>query len=218
MILYATQKQFRDRSGGVSNGLDPAYEDFFRELVGKESPLKFIRVPNKVKQARIDYATLRPGLVVLTGGNSCNPASFGSDATINDLAPERDEVEDFLIDACVQDRIPILGICRGFQFINIHFKGRLSYSIENHPPAKPHLCKCDNREYMINSFHNHGVKRQELSPQLNELAIASGTDIIEAYGSGMGGGILGVQWHPEREGTEPTLFAQLFGRLIARGF
>lgn len=131
--------------------------------------------------------------VLIPGGNN-----------IGDV-PERDEFEFKLIDTCFKNDIPLIGICKGMQMINVYLNGSLK-EVEDHWQedilAKSvhnvninegiFLDKFVKREIPVNSFHKlaldrlgEGIKVEGVSPD----------DVIECV-SVEGKPMIGVQWHP----------------------
>lgn len=154
--------------------------------------------------------------VVLTGGGDFQPASgvYGvTKGAIWDLDPRRDAYERKLIHGCIKAGIPILGICRGMQAINLALGGTLYRDLgqagfpEQHvlqPPCRHAIAISKGRELgrllgnqqFVNSSHHQGVER--LAKGLFAGAWSPG-GVLEALEDGRGA-ILGVQWHPERMG------------------
>lgn len=134
--------------------------------------------------------------LLLSGGNSVNVSP--NDAP--DAAPERDLLESHLIDFAMINDIPLLGVCRGMQMINIHLGGGLRpvsghiacrhalHAEANISPALP---------AEVNSFHGWGIAPDDLSDALISLA----SDVeghIEAFRHRIKR-VAGIMWHPERE-------------------
>ena len=77
-----------------------------------------------------------------------------------------------LIKFAIKKNIPLLGVCRGMQIINIFFKGQIS-PVKNHV-AKNHRIYYEKKyskyfsEY-VNSYHNWGIKKNELSDELKSI-------------------------------------------------
>ena len=135
---------------------------------------------------------------ILTGGNDL--ASCGGD----DLSTQRDAAEGELVALMLDKGLPVLGICRGCQFLAEYAGGVVGkvsgHAGTRHLVASPagHPGAPSARD--VNSFHNYGVLR--LPSGCDPLAVAP-DDSVEAFRS-HDGAMLGVMWHPERE---PSLSA-----------
>lgn len=98
-------------------------------------------------------------------------------------------------------RIPIFGICRGLQTLNVHFGGTLHRHLFRHPYSKHNKDTVHNvrerfsgKVFGVNSFHHQCIK--DLGKDLTAEVITS-DGIIEAI-SNEKLKIFAVQWHPER--------------------
>lgn len=151
--------------------------------------------------------------LIIGGGDDISPEHYGGD--INEkvrLDPERDQLEIDWINRALQRGIPLLGICRGAQLINVVLGGTLHEDIRhlrkrtyNRPGLLPtkqvrldgasHLAAvCRKNRLRVNSLHHQAVNRagdglQVVGRDLDELA--------QAIESSQGKPIIGVQWHPE---------------------
>ena len=146
--------------------------------------------------------------IILTGGNDiCHlPGS-------KDGAPERDRFERALLDYCIPKSIPILGVCRGMQYMADYHGANLA-PIEDHV-ATLHELQIRKRGVMpllpeekVNSFHNFGLFEE-----------VKGFDIIATTADGSVEAIAhqrgkqwGIMWHPER------LPFHSFNSTLLRGF
>jgi putative glutamine amidotransferase len=153
--------------------------------------------------------------VVVNGGTDVDPARYGAAAapTTNEPDVRRDTFEFGLVRAALQSELPVLGICRGMQLVNVELGGSLiqdvatvtelpHYVVEPYDePVHPIEIDADSvlarampeRGAGVNSVHHQGVDR--LGAGLRPVAHApDGT--IEAIEDGSGR-VLGVQWHPE---------------------
>lgn len=149
--------------------------------------------------------------LILCGGNDIDPSYYGEamNGSVN-IDKARDEVEFALLKAYVDAGKPVLGICRGYQLINVYFGGTLHQDI---PEASLHTNKQDfyiahlvsatpdsvlgklyGTTFSVNSSHHQAVDR--LGEGLCASAYWDGR-YLEAY-EHRTLPILGMQWHPER--------------------
>ena len=161
--------------------------------------------------------------LVLQGGSDVAPESYGSRPLFEDRwlgDPRRDRLELKIIDLFMQQGKPILGICRGFQILNVYFGGTLYQDIPIQVTgAIPHrsldvydgyihgvrfakgglLARIYAREELrtVNSIHHQAVK--DLGKGLVADAWCKEDGLIEGYyhESTPEGSIMGIQWHPE---------------------
>lgn len=163
--------------------------------------------------------------LVLAGGADLSPKSYGEEP----LRPEwsgdaiRDAYELRLVEAARERGLPILGVCRGIQLLNVALGGRLYQDIVTQREgalvhrdwheydALGHAIRIEpdswvSRVYggatslQVNSVHHQGLR--ELAAPLRATAWAP-DGVIEAVElEGGGEWIMGVQWHPEW--LEPT--------------
>jgi putative glutamine amidotransferase len=185
--------------------------------------------------------------VFLTGAvSNIEPAHYG--ATLENAAspadPARDEVSLRLIPLAVAAGVPVLGVCRGFQEINVALGGSLHQQVHVTPGLNDHRESPElslERQYApshdialtpggllhaasgldharVNSLHGQGVDR--LAPRLAVEAVAP-DGLIEAFRLDRTENfLLGVQWHPEwgfRHDPLSTAIFRAFG-LAARAF
>lgn len=191
------------------------------------------------------YETLLPTMdgFVLSGGQDINPVRYGEDITFGkaeEISPGREEVEYLIISFARQYDVPLLGICRGMQMINVAFGGKLYQDLDAEASRAGHW---QDTEYdkpthhvtfdaasklksilesdsaFVNSMHHQGIR--ELGNGL--VAAAFGEDgLIEAVEAQDLSFLIGVQWHPEffagqknaQELGNATSMAPLFERLI----
>ncbi|MFZ6045764.1 gamma-glutamyl-gamma-aminobutyrate hydrolase family protein [Pseudomonas sp. CR3202] len=152
--------------------------------------------------------------------------------------PARDRTTLPLVRAAVDAGIPVLGICRGFQEMNVAFGGTLHQRVHEIEGLMDHREPADQplevqyalrhplqvqpggvldgiglpSEIQVNSIHGQGVER--LAPGLRVEALAP-DGLVEAFSvEGAKSFALGVQWHPEWQvRTNPNYLAifQAFG-------
>lgn len=206
MRVLVSQRAATGPYGDARDALERAYVDFFTA-----HGLLVIPVPN-LPPAVPHYFDGSIGGVVLTGGNDVSPARYGGSAHPRDASAERDETEARLVQHAVERRLPVLGICRGMQFLNVFFGGSLVCDVASHPGGERHRPGAmhpveitDSRAkavaeatcYDTNSFHGQAVTTSTLAPGLQVFARDPDSDIVEGLYH-PAHRIAGVQYHPER--------------------
>jgi putative glutamine amidotransferase len=165
--------------------------------------------------------------LVLSGGGDMDPVEYGEpDAGVDreTVDAQRDALERGLADTALASGRPILGICRGFQVLNVVMGGKLGQHVTGHRekdgPIVPHIVRpdpgsllaraCGTTSFSVNSRHHQVVS--ELADGLRVSATVG--DAVEGVEARDGRWILGVQWHPERIG-DPDLASGPAARLFA---
>ncbi len=164
--------------------------------------------------------------LVLTGGADVGPECYGATPETDEFPPEpeRDRFELGLLEAAAERGLPVLGICRGHQMINVWAGGTLHQDVPPHakfdlpPTTEIHEVRFTAGSVAhelygptrtVNSLHHQTLDR------LGTGITATGTTddgVVEALEVD-GLNWLGVQWHPEMmrsRSTEPA-FAWLIG-------
>lgn len=177
------------------------------------------------------------GLLFTGGGDIDNKYFQGEDhAEIYGIDLERDEHELSLVRYAATMEIPFLGICRGFQVINVALGGTLyTHIYDQLPGALQHSCfpeyppdhpahtievkpnsllsdLFDSTHAEVNSLHHQGLKT--LAPGLEVLATAP-DGLVEAFCLPSHPFGLAVQWHPEWMPDAPEMQA-IFHRFSAQ--
>ena len=156
--------------------------------------------------------------LLFPGGPDVDPALYGEAplSVCGEPCPARDEMEQALLDAAIQLDIPVLGICRGIQFMNAATGGTLYQDLPSQHPGKVehhmeppydrtvHEVTIDRDSplfpivgqecYAVNSYHHQAIK--DLSPKFKAAAVSE-DGLIEAIWMPGKRFMLGVQWHPE---------------------
>jgi putative glutamine amidotransferase len=191
------------------------YLDAVRRAGGDPIPLD----PTVSHEERDEALATMDGLL-LPGGADLDPALYG-EAPHPSVAVEgaRDDLELSAWSAARERGVPIFGVCRGFQAINVFSGGTLLQHLEGHdsptdaPEAHPlHLDPASRLSTIlgetdpllsteVNSYHHQAVRREDLAPGLVASAVAphDGGELVEALEAADGDDwLIGVQFHPER--------------------
>lgn len=148
--------------------------------------------------------------------------------------PLRDEFELAIIRLAAQRKMPMLGICRGLQIMNVALGGSLYQDIndeqgtdfdhlrEKTPDLPVHAVSIAGQSCLasilgttslsVNSVHHQAIK--DVSQKLKAVAWAPDGVIEAAEACGKSGFMLGVQWHPERIAEKQPEQLRLFERLV----
>jgi putative glutamine amidotransferase len=180
----------------------------------------------------VEHSLGRLDGLILAGGGDIDPDRFGAQRHPGTagIRPARDAAEFALVPAALSLGLPLLGICRGLQVLNVALGGTLHQHLPDlvghggHSPVTggygTHEVKVapDSRlaavlgaagagEFSVPTHHHQAVDR--LGAGL--VAAAWTADgIIEAAELAGPGFVLAVQWHPEA-GDDPSLFRALIG-------
>lgn len=176
-------------------------------------------IPLGVEEDAEQILALTDGLL-LSGGYDVHPFLFGVDPSpkLGKIHPARDAVELALIEAAFLRKMPIFGICRGIQILNVALGGTLYQDIDSdHYSTKliKHMQQAgrsvathyvqiiaenllatilEQEKIAVNSFHHQSVN--VLAENL-KVAAKSSDGIIEAVVHEELPFCLAVQWHPE---------------------
>lgn len=157
--------------------------------------------------------------LLLVGGVDVDPASYGAEREpeTEATAPVRDAFEIALVRCAVEVGVPVLGICRGMQILNVAMGGTLDQDLRDEGGATPHrrrLGGFDGTDHDVRLLpgslaalacgaeicrvhcHHHQVVR-DIGPGLTVTGRAELDGVPEALEASDGGWALGVQWHPE---------------------
>lgn len=191
-----TQREGINQYGDPTDVLEAAYIRFY-ELLG------FIPQPASNHVKNVGKLFERQCDLLIVAGGGALPIKYYDHPHNEELQPHRDAMEEKLIKHCIGEGIPIIATCRGMQYMNVLFGGRLLYHPElntDRPRGVDHeiyLCEED-RTIWVNNFHRDVIPMDGLAPCFKPLAIDRDNNTIEAFGSDEMK-ILALQWHPERK-------------------
>lgn len=144
--------------------------------------------------------------------------------------PARDDFEQRCLRRALKRRIPVLGICRGAQLINIHFDGTLHRNLADFygeagnpgtvfPRKRVEIDRgtrlhdiIEHDHIMVNSLHNQAV--DQLGGSLS-ISARDGSGVVQAIEKTSHPFVIGVQWHPEYLPLVP-IQQKIFRELVRR--
>ena len=165
--------------------------------------------------------------LLITGGNDVNPAAYGQEPHPNNdkPAPERDEWEFMLLRGALKRQLPVLGICRGAQVLNVALGGTLHQHLPDvighsghragnavfttlpvRTVAGTRLAGVVGESVEARCYHHQAIA------ELGEGLVVSGWDadgVIEALELPGQSFVLAVQWHPEESLDDLRLFSAI---------
>ena len=174
--------------------------------------------------------------MIFSGGHDIAPIRYGEEPhqKLQDICPERDEFDFLLYRLAKEHSLPILGICRGFQLMNVSEGGKLyqDLSLKNteslkhsqgHGPSIPtHTVKVESGskfykilgkgEIRVNSFHHQAVKSTSENVAISGKALDNVVEAIELKNYPFG---LGVQFHPEMLQAKEEDMKKIFSALVS---
>lgn len=175
--------------------------------------------------------------LLISGGADIDPARYG-EALAGSHPPEpgRDELDAVAFAAARDRAIPILGVCRGLQAINVFSGGTLLQHVAGHesepypsPAVTQHAVTIrdgsrlagivgEPEALVVNSYHHQAVTPDRLAPALTANAIADhdGVSLVEGVEArDPDRWLIGVQCHPERTESSPVVLERLWSAFVA---
>lgn len=171
-----------------------------------------IFIPNSLSNVKSYLSEMNVDGLILSGGDN-----------LGDY-PERDKTEKEILDYAIQNKIPVLGVCRGMQIINHYFGGTTEQSHDSYHVRKNHLVEIINSSFssslnsnliLVNSFHYNLIQKNTLGKDLEPFAVVKSDKTIEGFFH-TAFPIFGVMWHPERDQnkTSELLFRKIFYEIV----
>ncbi len=207
-------------------GLIPLYDDekqSYWMLPGYMKALELcgalpIMLPLTDNEEELDAAYGICDGILLTGGHDVSSAMYGEKPGehMGATCSLRDQMESYLFGKALEEDKPVLGICRGIQFMNAFLGGTLYQDLDTeydskieHHMAPPYdrpahkVTVMENTmladiigagEHEVNSYHHQAVKK--VSDKVTVLAVSEDS-LVEAISVDGKRFIVGIQWHPE---------------------
>lgn len=98
-------------------------------------------------------------LVLFHGGSDVNPNMY-KDTSPNGLcyfSKQRDLIDLGIFKTAIENKIPMVGVCRGIQFLNVMAGGKLMHHIENHAGVRHDFTSARGEEFTVTSTHHQMV-------------------------------------------------------------
>lgn len=178
--------------------------------------------------------------ILFSGGCDVDPQRYGERTTgrTGELVPERDEQEILLFRYVLKETdLPVLGICRGLQVVNVALGGTLLEDVQaaGHPSHTLHMYPrteashrvevaegsllstiCGAGELPVNSLHHMAIK--DCAPSLKAVALSDDglTEAVELKDPAVPARFfLAVQWHPEMMSSKDPLQQGIISAFVA---
>lgn len=195
-LLAVTQRVIVTAHGERRDALDQRWH-----LFAAATGFQVFAIPNVPDAATALMARFDPAGLVLTGGNDL--VDVGGDA------PERDATELALVTWMEARRRPIMGVCRGAEFLAHTFGGALA-RVSGHAGTR-HPLRTAAGSIDVNSYHDWGISK---APAGAETWAHAADGSVEAFRI-VDKNVSAIMWHPEREekfnSDDIAMFRKHFG-------
>ena len=225
---------------------DPALtqrkNDLYRLSISRHGGVAVVLDQTSPADERETAFSVMDGLL-LSGGADISPASGRPTQGATGVEAGRDALEAEAWTASQARGVPVLGICRGFQAINVFSGGSLVQHVDGHigagfgqGPASTHPIRIGAGSRLarilfptnprggvlaVNSYHHQGLRPPDLATGLvaNAWAASPVGELVEGLEAADGRFVIGIQAHPERTESTPAAFERLFRVFVdaARG-
>ncbi|TGN08010.1 gamma-glutamyl-gamma-aminobutyrate hydrolase family protein [Leptospira ilyithenensis] len=225
LILVSLRVDLVNNYNEYRDGLDNRYVKLLDSL-----GYDVVLLPNDNSDRDDILERLKPDGILLSGGNDISPERYkGNKLSSRNISKARDLTEEKMIRYGLKKGIPVLGICRGMQMINVFFGGSLFQDLNSRENSQiSHvntihnitfaesffIKKYQKKKVKVNSFHNQGILVPNLHQDLVPMAI-SDDGVIEALRH-KSKTVYGIQWHPERTKRTSSLDKELIQYVFKR--
>jgi putative glutamine amidotransferase len=215
---------------GISKGSgSPKFRNYWNWLEASGEELEIIDLS---ASPDLDADMQRIDGLVLTGGSDVDPERYGHpelEPRCEDIDHERDAKEFRMLDIASERELPILGICRGLQVLNVHKGGTLVAHLPDkvaggeahqkegeadrrHPvevvPGTLLFKAAGDLAGEVNSAHHQAIDQLGAGLMVAATSPDGVIEAIELSGKMAAPYLLGVQWHPERMADQESGFSR----------
>jgi len=166
--------------------------------------LEFVLIPNCGDKVNDFLELNKIQAIILSNGNDIDDENVK--VPLEDVSKRRDLTEHRILRWTRDNNINTLGVCRGLQLINVIYGGNIEYGLGKDHVGEIHRVEIydsltqkhfNTNSFVTNSFHNQGIRTENLAEGLIPFAIAD-DGVIEGFYV-RDEPILAIQWHPERK-------------------
>jgi putative glutamine amidotransferase len=223
-------------------GIFPSYDNekkqfyinsSYTDAVSKSGGIPFILTLSSSPEKITEFIERVDG-IIFSGGSDIDPEYYNeiNDGKSLEICAFRDECEAAAVRLAVDADIPVLGICRGMQALNVFCGGSMIQDIPSecdtniiHSLKKPdvafHKISVEKfsplsdiigfGEHLVNSYHHQAANK--IAPDFSVCAVSE-DGITESIFHKNKKFVLGVQWHPERDQETATINKKILDRFI----
>jgi putative glutamine amidotransferase len=177
--------------------------------------------------------------LLLTGGEDVNPSRYGKENELlkcEEIDNYRDSLEFALIKKAIRLKMPVFGICRGEQILNVAMGGTLLTDIptdvgttvihrsSTSTKGCPHIVKIDKNSVLyqltgisrdtVNSYHHQAIDKIAPGFKISAFSENGVAEAMEPESPAGKSFIMAVQWHPEKSTQKPQLSKPLFENFL----
>lgn len=219
MLIAISQRH--DSAHGGCDALESSYNSYFAKRGATLIPM-----PNDRSVVGRYFDSLNIEGIILSGGGDISPTLYGAKPSpAGDYEIERDETERTIIDIGLARGLPILGICRGMEAINVYYGGKIRNVLTeelHHDEVRHAVTISDasiralfgNSSSNVNSYHRMVVTADQLAPGLVAFATSPDKTIEGFYHPNHA--LAAMIWHPERETISHPLNEILIDAFLTR--
>lgn len=231
LVGIPCQADFRDGSKRPIYGNNRAYVHAVEDAGGIP-----VLIPMLNDISFLASLVMRLDGLLLSGGGDVDSSRYDADPhlLLGSVDTQLDELEFSLVRWALQENMPILGICRGMQLLNIACGGTLYQDLGDEYPGSMEHCRRElprntlihnvhvvagsrlekilgTNEVWINSLHHQAIKAPGNNVQISGRAEDGVAELMEVADQRF---VIGIQGHPEEIYTRELAYARLFSAFV----